>query len=49
MCFSPFFNKVAGVKPGNFIKRDTGVFLWILQNFLEHFFAEHPRMTTSRS
>ena len=27
MCFSPFFNKVAGVKPGNFIKRDTGVFL----------------------
>ena len=34
------FNKVAGLRPATSWKRDsdTGVFLWILRNFLEHLF-----------
>ena len=40
LCQSLFFNKVAGSGPATLLKRDSGavVFLWILLNFLEHFF-----------
>ena len=39
-CQSLFFNKVADLRPATLLKRDpgTGVFLWILQNLLEHLF-----------
>ena len=37
LCQSLFFNKVAGWKKDS----DTGVFLWILQNFQEHLFLQH--------
>ena len=37
------FNKVAGLRPGTLLKRDsnTGVFLWILRNFKNTYFEEH--------
>ena len=42
LCQSLFFNKVAGQQL--YLKRDpdTGVFLWILQNFQEHLFYRTP-------
>ena len=44
LCWSLFFNKVAGWKPPTLLKRDTGtgVVLWILQYFQEHLFCETP-------
>ena len=44
LCWSLFFNKVAGWKPPTLLKRDTGtgVVLWILQNLQEHLFCETP-------
>ena len=41
---SLFFNKVPGLRPVTFEKRGSGkgVFLWILRNFYEHLFKEHP-------
>ena len=49
LCQSLFFNKVASLSPATLLKKDfgTGVFLWILQNFLEHFFTEHLQVTAS--
>ena len=43
LCWSPFLNKVAVLKACNFVKKDsgTGVFLWILRNFLEHLFLQN--------
>ena len=43
ICWSLFFNKVAGLGLQLYQKRDsnTGVFMWNLLNFLEHFFTEH--------
>ena len=44
LCQSLFLKKVAILRPATFLKRDpgTGVFLWILRNFLEHLFHRTP-------
>ena len=37
---SPFYNKVADVQTATLLKKEdcgTGIFLWILRNFQEHF------------
>ena len=41
LCQSLFFNKVADLRPVIYQKRDsgTGIFLWILRNFWDHFFS----------
>ena len=43
LCWSLFFNKVAGIIPATLLKRHsgTGVFLWILRNFSEHLFSQN--------
>ena len=44
LCWSLFFNKVAGLRPETLLKRDsnTGVFRWILWNFLRTTFLQNP-------
>ena len=44
LCQSFFCDKVAGLTPATLWKRDsdTDVFIWILQNFWEHFFYRAP-------
>ena len=44
LCWSLFFNKIAGLRPKNLLKRDsdTGVFWWILLNFLRTPFLQNP-------
>ena len=51
LCQSLFFNNVADLRPAILLKGDcgTGVFLWVLWNFLEHLFTEHLRATASIS
>ena len=41
---SVFFDEVAGLRPTNLLKRDSGmgVFLWILSNFLERLVYRTP-------
>ena len=44
LCWSLFFNKVADLRPETLLKRDsnTGVFRWILWNFLRTRFLQNP-------
>ena len=44
LCQSLLFNKVAGLNLQLYWKRDpgTGIFRWILRNFLEHLFCKTP-------
>ena len=44
LCWSFFFNKVPGLRPENLLKREsnTGVFWWILRNFLRKLFLQKP-------
>ena len=44
LCWSLFFNKVPGLRPENLLKREsnTGVFWWILRNFLRTLFLQKP-------
>ena len=44
LCQSLFFNKVADLRLATFLKRGSGigVFLWFLRNFLEHPFYRTP-------
>ena len=43
LCWSLFFNKLAGLRPESLLKRDsdTGVFRWILWNFLRTPFLQN--------
>ena len=50
LCWSPFFSKVAGLRPVTSLKKrsDTVIFLGILRNFQKHlFFRTRPRVTAS--
>ena len=44
LCWSLFFNKVAGHSPETLLKRDsnTDVFRWVLRNFLRAPFLQNP-------
>ena len=45
------FIKVTGIRVCSFIKKgtNTGVFLWLLQNFQEHLFYRTPTVAVSES